>query len=221
MYGITAKTQDTLSPIPLGINQNVTFKGATFEKLSDDKDPVLQYHFEDSEGRNLTHTVWPIDATRVRDNAISYPKEHKRNNKALGFVKGNTITPDEAVQIAGADFNAWNNHILNRFFTQEEILKAMEPVNSYATFAQAVATLTESKESYPPVKLKVVLSYNDKYHVLPKTHYEPFIELMSVTPSGLKITQYDKVTPSEVVGDNPEAAAFATDEFPDNDDLAF
>jgi hypothetical protein len=221
MYGITKETQDTLSPIPLGINQNVTFKGATFEQLSEDKEPVLQYHFEDSEGRELTQTMWPVDPQRVRENALSYPREHRRSNKAKGYVKGNTITADEAVEMTLADFNAYNNHILNRFFTQEEILKAMEPVNSYPTFAQAVVTLTESKETYPLVRLKVVLSYNDKYHVLPKNHFEPFIELMSVNPSALKITQYDKMAPSEVAGSNPEAEAFVVDDFPDDNSLAF
>jgi hypothetical protein len=223
MYGITQDTQDTSlnSPIPLGINQNVSFKGATFEKLSDDKEPVLQYHFEDSENRTLTHTIWPVDAQRVRDNTLAYPKEHRRTNKAKGYVKGNTITPNEAVEIAGADFNAYNYHILNRFFTQEQILKAMEKVNSYATFAQAIVSLTDTTSNFPLVRLKVVLSYNDKYHVLPKNHYEPFIELMSVTPSALKITQYDKIERSTPTGDNPEAAAFEINDFPDDDDLAF
>lgn len=219
MYGIDETIQDSASnaPMPTGINQNVTFKGATFEKLSEDKSPVLQYHFEDSEGRALKHTMWEVDVERVKDNAQQYPKNHSRDDIKLNFVKGAPITPDEAVIIAGRDFNAYNKHILNRFFTEEEIINATKGSSSYAQFAQNVVKLCNSKESFPPVRLIVVLSHNEKYHQLPKNHYNPFIELQSVTPSGLKLTKYHTITPSTVQASDPDSfnpADFAGDDNP-------
>lgn len=214
MYGITKETQNTTSGrIPTGIHENVSFNGATFNKLSDDKPPVLQYHFTDSEGRTLSHTMWQVDVERVKTNAVNYPKEHKRDNSVFGFTKGQIITPDEAVIIAGNDFNSYNKHILNRFFNEEELIEAYKNVNSYETFAEATVKLTKSKSGYPLVRLKVVLDYQQKYSVLPKNHYSPFIELQSVTPSALRIDpQYDKLVPDSAANAS-DAEQFNTEDF--------
>ena len=208
-FEINENTQDALAnaPIPTGINENVDFVSAVMEPLKEGGDPVLQYNFTDSEGRELSHKMWEPDPQRIKENAEAYPKEHSRNVPAMGFVKGEPVTPEQAVIIAGQEFQAYNKHILKRIVDEKALVEKMKGVSDYADFGNRVVELTKEAGLPVKVRLKVVLDYNEKYHVLPKKHYEPFIEPMTVPKenSSLKITQYDKVklTTAESA-DNPD-----------------
>lgn len=225
MFGITKDTQDpsTSGPIPVGINENVKFNGATFTPLKEGGEPTLQYHFEDSEGRELRTAIWKPTKERSAETIANAknsgnPRVHKRTNKALGFVKGEQITSDEMYTIDVQDFNAYNKHILNRFVNEETIVNAMTNVSSYEDFANAVVKLCDNADLTPLVRLKVVYSYDYKYHELPKNHYNPFISLMT-DANNLTITEWDRVSRPGVVDDAPES--FNVDALTTDDDLAF
>lgn len=216
MYGITQDTPESTvsSPIPTGINQNVVLKEVKFDSINADKPPVLQYIFVDEAGRELRHIAWPVDEDRERTYATTSPRQHKRDNVKFGYVKGADITPDEAVAIAGQNFNIFQKHIITKFVSNEEITEAQKNVTDYNTFAESVVKLlTPEVTTNVKLRLKVILDYQEKYNVLPK--FPPFIELMSVTPSSLQINpQYDKLKPSTVADDDPESfdtASFSTD----------
>lgn len=210
MFGITNETMDALdnAPMPVGINENVKLESVLFKPLKEEGTPILQYTFTDVKGRTLRHIMWEPDANKIKENLASYPKKHTRANKMWNVQKGDDMTPEQAVQVAAADFNAYNNHILNRFFSKDEIVKGMVGVTNYVDFSKAVVKLCSqiaSKETL--VRLKVVYSYDYKYSVLPKNHYSPFIEEMSVPKesSAIVITQYDNVVrpkPTESVEDS-------------------
>ena len=196
MYGITEDTKETVGvqPIPAGINENIKVLVPTFEPLKEGNAPMLAYHFRDESGRELKKIVWPVDPDRTRRMAEDYPKEHKRDDKVRGFVKGKTISPEEAVIIAGERFNTFNKHILNRFVDEKTIVDAMKEVNSYDTFAKTVVALMEKANLDPLMRLKV--RYDNKgYLEIPD--FPPFIEDMSVpkAESKLVITQWDRMTP--------------------------
>lgn len=191
MFEITENTQDPSSrqAMPFGINENVKLTEVTFESLKEGNDPVLIYKFEDAQGRGVRKVMWEPDPERIRENAVTYPRQHGRDNKQLGYVKGETIKPDEAVQIAYADFSAYNKHILNRYFTPEQVVEGTKGSKTYADFAQNVIKLVESLDETPLVRV-IIVPNNSGYAELPKNHYNPFIERMDVNPSGLKITPY-------------------------------
>lgn len=212
MYGITHDTQDALdnAPMPVGINENVKLVSVLFKPVAENGAPVLQYNFEDERGRALRHIMWEVKPENVKDMNQKYPRAHSRANKALGVEKGDPITDEHAVAIAFGDFNAYNNHILNRFFTKEEIVAGMAGVASYSDFAKAIIKLFNESPTAKNtlVRLKVVYDNNYKYSSLPKNHYSPFIEEMTVPKESSTIvidTKYDKIT-KPVATESPEDA---------------
>lgn len=211
MYGITDKTKEVnvtgTQPIPTGINEPVFLESVVFEPLKEDKPPTLQYNYKDEAGRTLRHVMWEIDTDRVKRNAEDYPKEHRIDDPEHGFVKGRIISPEDAVIIASKDFNSFNLHILNRFVDSEAVALAQKDVDSYDSFARSVVDILEPIDTMKvPLRLKVVLDYNQQYHVLPK--YPPFVENVDEVPkekSRLIINpKYDKLVPEKVSEEVPE-----------------
>jgi len=190
MFEITKDTQDPSNnqPIPYGINENVKLESVEFSPLKDGGDNVLTYTFADAQGRQVRKVMWNVDPERVRENAVKYPKQHGRDNKNQGYVKGADIKPDEAVQIAYADFLAYNKHILNRYF-EEDVVIEKTSAKTYEEFSKKVVDLFDSLEQVPLVRL-IVIPNNAGYASLPNNHYTAFIERMDVNPSGLKLNNY-------------------------------
>lgn len=196
MYGITEDTKETVGTqfVPAGIHENMFALPATFEPLKEGNAPMLVYNFKDEAGATAKKVMWPVDPDRERRVAEDYPKPHKRDDKVRGFVKGKTISPEEAVIIAGERFNTVNKHILNRFVDEKTIVDAMKEVNSYDTFAKAVVKLMEEADLSKPVRLKV---HYDKKGYTEVSSYIPFIEDASIPKekSRIVVTQWDRMTP--------------------------
>src|SRR5690625_4637796 len=101
MYGINKETKETTfaSPINAGIQEDITVTGIVYEPLKEGNEPLLQVQLADNNGGVLNEVLWPINEEDIRQRAEDQPREHKRSNKAYGFVEGEIITADEAVQI--------------------------------------------------------------------------------------------------------------------------
>lgn len=211
MYGFDNETQvsEGSAIIPAGINDNVYLKEVKFEALSEDKDPLLQISFATKNGATLNSIIWPIDPAMV---STPEGKSHTRDIPALGFVKGTPVTHEDAVKREYDNFNTKLKHIATKFVSEED---AIINASSYADFAaKYVALLNKEEYKEVPLRLKVTLNNKD-YSQLPK--YAPFIELMSVEPTGLKLTQYDKVVPTTAQAapapvDSPVDFNFSNDE---------
>lgn len=208
MYGIDETTQSGDSGvIPVGINENVILKAAKFEKLSQDKEPVLQYEFEDASGGRLNHVMWNVDEQKAKEYA---PAEHKIKNEKMGVEPGDKVTPQHAVQMAYADFNAYNKHILNKIVSNETIIEKTKGATSYADFAKRVVELVDSVDT-SQIKLRLKVVPNNKgYSSLPKKHYGGFVEHMSTKPSKLKFNDYEKQLIEQQnanTGDDPASGA--------------
>ncbi len=194
MYGITQDTKETagIQYIPAGINENVKWAGVKFEPLKEGGDSILQYEFEDQSGRILSHAVFPVDPETEKKRAQDFPREHKFDNKVLGFERGKKVTPDEAVVKAADDFNRFNKHILNRFCSEEDIIEAQKNVSSYKEFADSVKFLFDNKANKDQlVRVKVVYR-SGRWSSLPP--FPPFMEEMEVENTSLEITNRDVVT---------------------------
>lgn len=210
MYGIDEKTQESNvgSTINAGIQDNIKLQGVDFEPLVEGNDPVIKVNFIDEFGATLQEVLWEVDEARVREYNQGSDKKHKRNNKELGFKKGEPVTDDDAVVKAYELFNQRAKHIATKFIPEDTIVEALKGAGSYAEFGQAYADLfTPSRTENVRVRLKVVLNNKD-YSTLPK--YPPFIESMDVPEekSQLELTEYDRVTKATSQdADDPMSAA--------------
>jgi hypothetical protein len=194
MYGITEKTQESnvTSSLNPGILDNIHLKSAVFGAMSEGKDPVIQITFADDYGSELREVLWEVDEDTVRERAETDNRTHSRNNKELGFVKGDLITGDDAVKKAYQLFNQRSKHIATKFVSEDKIVEALANVSSYAEFGQAYCDLLSEADSSIRVRLKVTLNNKD-YSRIPT--YPPFIESMQIPKqsSDLKLGQYDRV----------------------------
>lgn len=211
MYGFDQTTQETtaVSALQPGIVENVFLKEVKFQSMSEGKDPVLQITFGNNSG-TLNSIMWPVDSASVtaRDGAT-----HRRDVPALGFVKGATITREDAVKMEFDNFNTRLKHIATKFVSEEE---ANVRGNSYAEFAKNYVALLD-KDEFKSVSLRLKVTLNNKdYSQLPK--YPPFVESMDVPreQSKLRITQYDKVVRSTedapTIADSPTNFSFSDDD---------
>lgn len=220
MYGIDEKTQESnvASIINAGIQDNIKLEGVTFEPLTEGNDPVIKVNFVDEYGSTLQEVLWEVDEQRVREYNQGDDKTHSRSNKEKGYVKGEPITDDEAVEMAYDLFNQRAKHIATKFIPEDTIVEALKGAGSYAEFGEAYAGLfTDSRIQNVRVRLKVVLNNKD-YSTLPK--YPPFIESMDVPKekSKLEIGNYDRITKANANqdADDPMAAASEGAGLPDD-----
>jgi hypothetical protein len=193
-YGVTENTSDVSGggSIPPGINEDVTFVKATFERLTDDedKDSLLMLYFE-KDGGSLRHLIWPIDVERVKQNYEIYPpKESRRDVPHLNLKKGDTPTVAQQIGLRFDEFNTRIKHILNAFLKDDKKSQT-GVVSNYEHLSQVVI------EKLTPffgtqIRLKVVL--NDKgYSTTPD--YGPFVESnVPIGDSKLKIGPKDIVS---------------------------
>jgi len=202
------------SHIPVGIHDNITMLKPTFESLKEGNPPVLKLNFEDENGASHDDVVWDVDPERERENAVKYEKKHPRDVKAKGWVKGEQMKPDEAVEIAYANFRQRLKHVATKFVDEETITEATKGATSYADFAEKYISMftDEVLEEGNPVRLKLAANQQG-YATLPK--YPPFIEEMSVKPSRLQFSSYEK----QVIAQAKEDNASDPDEFGGNTDF--
>ena len=160
--GITGAT-----PIPVGINENCTFKGLEVKK-DKNGNSYMSFKFVDSNGNELTHNEFDVNPQYVtpKEGESKEDAVLRRVNNMLIRVKHicTTFIPKEQFNVRGNDFSE----------LCQNIAQVMSNVNTTAV----------------PVRVKVVYDYKD-YNSLP--NYAPFIEPMSVANTSLRITQYDKL----------------------------
>lgn len=174
-----------------GINENVKLTSITYgpSGAKEGAPNALIFKFEGETGGTYEEKIFALDAERIKKNAVDYPKQHKADNKTKGYVKGKTITPTEAVEIAVSRFNAKIKHIASKFIAEEEvIIKA----NNFEDYSKQLINLLKGKLD---VALRLKITYNAKnFYQLP---FPPFIERMDA-PAKMTINeQYDKIVKTE------------------------
>lgn len=192
-----------------GIHDNISLAAVEFAPMKEGGDAVLLFHFEDEHGNTLRHPHWAVDEARVINSNQTNPREHKRDNKVHGYVKGATVTNEEAVDIAYENFNKWAKHVATKFMTEEEY--DFGAAASYADWASKYVALftPERLKAGNPLRAKVILDYQEKYSTMPK--YPPFLESMADVPreqSKLRIEGWEKVIASNSAAASADPTAF-------------
>jgi hypothetical protein len=187
-----------------GINENVMLTSYGFEKLSETstKPPVLTFTFSNNSGGTFKWRFWDLNIDAIRKNAESGKMVHKVDNAVKGYVKGNQITPDQAVQMASDDMARKAKHLLTKFMTEEE--SELKAVSTYKEFGDAICAKLAGRTESVSLRLKLVYDQND-YLSIPR--YKNFLELMSVNPTKLTIDPKDVVTRSSSPSSNEEVSA--------------
>jgi hypothetical protein len=192
-YGVTTETSDLSSggAIPPGINEDVTFVKASFERLTEDesKDKLLTLHFE-KDGAILKEVIWPVDVQRVKEMYEQYPPDAvKREFTHLGLKKGDTPTVTQQIGIRFDELNSRIKHVLMAFLKDEKAA-ITGAVSSYEQLSNVIIDKLTPFFS-KPVRLKVVLNKSN-YSTIPP--YGPFVEYQ--VP--LELTRL-KIGPKDVV----------------------
>lgn len=188
-YAITSEdVTSNAVPVTPGIHNNAKFKGFDFRSITDDGDPVLIADFQLETGSVFSGIIWDVDEARERASAPN--RVHPRTVKAKGYVKGEPLTGEDAIDLAYELFRSKVRHITSLFIEQEAVEEATKSATSYQAFAEALKNLlTEEVVSAGPT-LRLKIAPNTKgYGVLPT--YPPFLEPMTMTKSILKFNSYE------------------------------
>ena len=188
-YAITAEDAvQNATPVVPGIHENVKFQGFDFRSITEEGDPVLIADFQLETGSIFGAILWDVDEARERASAPN--RVHPRSVKSKGYVKGEPMTGEDAIDLAYELFRSKVRHITSMFIEQERVEEATKSASSYQTFAEALKNLfTEEILSAGPT-LRMKISPNTKgYAVLPT--YPPFVEPMTVSKSTLKFNSYE------------------------------
>ena len=222
MYGFDQNTQSEgtgVNILPVGVNNNVYLTRAAYENSKQDGSGqnVLAFHFENSNGQSYRHTEFEIDSEYVKKNAPT-DWTHKKDNKQLGFVKGQPVTAEDMVKMRVNEMNTRIKHILTKFIPEEKA--AVTGVTGWQDFCQKVANLFPSGYDEVPLQIKVVYNFND-YLTFPK--FPPFIRRMDQIEEmgNLEITQYDKVEKSATADKADDNSEFASADTETEDNPAF
>ncbi len=186
MYNINSnlKVQESTrtTSIPVGIQDNC--KLTNVEKLTASNGGVyLQFTFEDAHGNTLKHIEWDVNPERVTPKPGETTEEAvaRRVNSMLMRVKHicTKFVPADQFSVQGANWDQLCDNLIAFMGTRFVGTK---------------------------VRLKVVYSWND-YSSLP--NFAPFIESMTINPTALRITSYDKM---EKESASAQAEVNSTDE---------
>lgn len=213
MYGFSEKTRSegsSSSILPAGKNQNVILSSVKFDKLKEDSpNPVLQFYFENKDGAYHNHVEFPIDPERIARRLEDNPKQHKRDNKELGFQKGAPVTVQDQIAMEVQRQGQRIKHIATKFMPEE---KAVTSGNTWEEFGQSVVKLFNSV-TYNNVLLELLLTLNhEDYPKIPL--FPPFVRRMDDTETELKIDPtWHRITPMSAPTANPQEAAKASDPF--------
>jgi hypothetical protein len=194
-YGVTAETptaEASAGAIPAGINEDVTFVSATFERLTDDetRPKLLMLNFEKN-GAKLRDVTFELDIERMQENFDKYPpKPVGRAYEPLGLAKGDIPEVGQYIGIRFEWFNTRIKHILNCFLKDEDKAQTGD-VNSYA---EIVAVVLKKLKPFhgKTVRLKVTLNKDD-YSELP--NFPLFMEY-EVETTQLKIGKRERIVPN-------------------------
>ena len=217
MYGFDQNTQSEglgVSILPVGVNNNVYLARVAYENSKQDGSGqnVLAFHFENSNGQTYRHVEFEIDTDKIKENAPT-DWTHKKDNKQLGFVKGQPVTPDDMVKMRVNEMNTRIKHILTKFIPEEKA--AVVNPSGWQDFCQKIVALFPQGYNEVALQIKVVYNWND-YLTFPK--FPPFVRRMDQIEEmgNLEITQYDKIEKSATVDQADDNSEFASEETSDD-----
>ena len=174
MYSIskdlTVDAGSGISPIPVGINENVKFSGLE-KKVDKNGNSYLSFNFTDPEGNVLTHNEFEINPQYVT------PKEGESKEDAV-----NRRVNSMLVRI---------KHICTQFISADQFVVSG---TDWSSFCTNLVQLMQNRNYSKALRLKVVYNYRD-YASLP--NYTPFVETMETSPSKLRISKNDKLVKEE------------------------
>ncbi len=221
MYGTSEVKADAGRPNYLaGITENVELSKVAYENSKQDgsgKD-VLTFTFTATNGSQFRKIFWDIDPVRVAKLNQDYPSTHSRDNKEKGYVKGQTKTDAQAIEIAYDDFNRNIKHILTKYMSEEDAM--IKNVNSYKEFAQQIVKKLAGKYEGKKMRLKTIYNKNG---YLDTPRFGNYIESMSVESSNISWNDlYDNKTRNTPTSEETVAeAAFSGDGVEVTNDLPF
>jgi len=160
----------SVSAIPVGINEGVSFEGVTKKQDKNGKS-YLSFSFKDSEDNELMHNEFEVNPDYVTPKAGESKEDaiNRRVNNMLIRVK----------------------HICTQFIAKDKFVVSG---TTYDEFCNNLINLMSTANTSAELRLKVVLNYKD-YSSLP--NFTPFIENVETHPTtSLKINpKYDKMEP--------------------------
>jgi hypothetical protein len=178
MYNIDQNTQSEAAGFT-GIQDNfelVAVRYGVVGKKEGSAAKGLMFDFKRGEKFTITHTEFPIDVERQ--------KQYRKKIKVEGVEREETA--EEAVERAFKEQATRIKHIVSKFIAEDKIIiKA----SSFEEYANAVIKLLG--DTFKGIKLRLKLIYNNK-NLLSFPKFPKFVELMSVTPTQLELTDYDK-----------------------------
>lgn len=212
MYGFNENTRSEgtgSSMLPAGKNPNVFLTSVKFDKLKDDSpQAVLQFYFEDKNGASQNHVEFPVDPDRIKQRLEANPKQHKRDNKHLGFQKGAPVTVEDQIKTEAERQGQRIKHIATKFMPED---KAVTSGRTWEEFAQSVLSLFASV-NYKDVPLELLLGLNNEdYPKVPL--FPPFLRRMDDDTELVIDPNWVRVTPLSAPTANPAEAAKASDPF--------
>ena len=160
--------------IPPGLHSNVIVTKVAYEQATETNEQmVLAFYFATKMNGltlELRHLQWEVDEEKTKQFASDSQRPHRRDDKRHGFIKGNTITPAQAVIIEHDNQNQKIKHIMTAFMKESEThIKA----DSWKTYCEGVVSKFTSEVLAQKVHLIVSLK-NSGHSDLPL--FPPFIE---------------------------------------------
>jgi hypothetical protein len=170
------------STIPVGINDNCELVSITKPTASNGKS-YLCFLFKNEAGDELKHMEWDIDPARVN------PKDGESQDEAVARRLNSML-----IRL---------KHICTKFVPADQF--SVQGAN-WDQLCDNLIAFMGTRFVGTKVRLKVVYSWND-YSSLP--NFAPFIESMTINPTALRITSYDKM---EKESASAQAEVNSTDE---------
>lgn len=205
-YGIDQNTGEgstsagPIKPQKGGVN-NVKLVSWEFGTIGKTDYEALQFNFEDESGRFYREAIFPVNESREREYAEKYPRQYKAGDK-----KGQTITPEEAVELAHRQVNEKIKALLVCFTDPE---KLVIEGGSFEALAKNTCKHLDGVETDIPLKIKLV--YDNKNKITTPRYDKWVMPQDSKMP--FKETAYDKYEP-ELSDENQSApvVSFSDDE---------
>lgn len=158
-YGFDQETPESTGTavIPPGVHSNVKLVDVSYGTMSDESENYcLMFKFKDDQGRELTHSEWPIDMEVVRQQAV---QDGKDPNKEFS----------RRIQAQGVRVK----HIVTKVIPRDRAVVSKVP--TFEAYAKAVVNLIKGALPSGPLHAKVLLN-NKGYSTFPG--YTPFLQKM-------------------------------------------
>lgn len=171
MYGVNKETRTGSTGVVAvpGVNYGFDLVKIVAESASSknsDSKLVIRAYFNNG-GFDFNKTIFEVDINQVKESAKNQPRKATFTDKNINLVKGETITPDQAVTLAGREINRQVKEILNKFFNEEDINITG---SSWKEFATNVQKFYEANKDKVTNKVNIYLIYNNADYLNPRKY---------------------------------------------------